>query len=119
MDVITLPLERPATEALWRCPKFGELDNLSAQGEAALDPVRARLEKEPSAEVRDRLTKFIERHTKPATDPERLRQSRTLELLEHLGTPEAKALLAKLAAGGPARLTTEAAAAAKRLAARQ
>jgi hypothetical protein len=39
-------------------------------------------------------------------------------LLEHLGTREAKELLAKLAKGGPARLTTEAAGAASRLASR-
>ena len=92
---------------------------LDKYGEAALDLVRARLETETSAEARDRLTKFVERHTKPATDPERLRQGRALELLEHLRTTEARALLAKLAAGGPSRQTTDAGAAVRRLGVRQ
>jgi WD40 repeat protein len=91
---------------------------LDKYGEPAIALVRTRLETETSAEVRERLTKFLDRHTKPATDPERLRQGRALELLEHLGTPEAKGLLEKLAAGGPSRLTADAAAAVKRLAGR-
>jgi len=91
---------------------------LDKYGEAAIEPVRARLAAETSAESRDRLMKFLDRYTKPVADPERLRQGRTVELLEHLGTPEAMKLLKKLAAGGPSRLTMEAAASVKRLAAR-
>jgi hypothetical protein len=91
---------------------------LDKYGEAALELVRTRLETEASAEARDRLTRFIERHTKPATDPERLRQGRAVELLEHLGTADAKALLEKHSRGGPSRLTADAAGALKRLAAR-
>jgi WD40 repeat protein len=87
-------------------------------GEPAVPLIRARLEAETSPEARERLTGFIARHTKPDSDPERLRQSRAVELLEHLRTPAAKELLAKLAKGGPARLTTDAAGAAKRLAVR-
>jgi hypothetical protein len=91
---------------------------LDKYGETALDLVRTRLETETSAEVRERLIKFLERHTKPASDPERLRQSRAVELLEHLGTAEAKQLLAKLSAGGPSRLTADAAGAVRRMASR-
>jgi len=91
---------------------------LEKYGETALPMVRARLEGDLSSEARERLTLVLGRHTKPDSDPERLRQSRAVELLEHLGTPAAKELLAKLAKGGPARLTTDAAGAAKRLAAR-
>jgi HEAT repeat protein len=87
-------------------------------GEAAVPLARARLETDLSAEARERLTRFIEQHTKPDSDPERLRQGRAVELLEHLGTPAAKELLAKLAKGGPAKLTTDAAGAIRRLAAR-
>jgi hypothetical protein len=76
------------------------------------------LEAETSPEARERLTGFITRHAKPDTDPERLRQGRAVELLEHLGTPGANELLAKLAKGGPARLTTDAAGAVRRLAGR-
>jgi WD40 repeat protein len=87
-------------------------------GEAAVPLARARLEAETSPEARERLTRFIDQHTKPDSDPERLRQGRAVELLEHLGTPEAKELLAKLAKGGPAKLTADAAGAVRRLAAR-
>jgi RNA polymerase sigma factor (sigma-70 family) len=91
---------------------------LDRHGESALALVRAELERGPSAEVRERLERFIERCDGPRTFPERLRASRAVELLEHLRTPEARAVLAKLAAGGPSRTTTDAAGAVKRLAGR-
>ena len=91
---------------------------LDRYGESALGLVRAELERGPSAEVRERLERLAEKCDGPGTFPERLRAGRAVELLEHLGTPEARALLAKLAAGGPSRRTTDAAGAVKRLAAR-
>ena len=51
----------------------------------------------------------------PFPTGERLRQQRSLELLERLGTPAARRLLADLAAGAPeASLTLEARAALRR-----
>jgi RNA polymerase sigma factor (sigma-70 family) len=89
--------------------------DLAKFGERAVPAVRKRLETESAAEVQAALTAFLARHDAPAT---RLRQTRAVELLEHLGTPEAKQVLAKLAAGGPSRQTADASAALKRLAAR-
>jgi WD40 repeat protein len=91
---------------------------LDGYGESALPQARARLDGDLSPEARERLTKFMDRHTRPDNDPDRLRQGRAIELLEHLGTPEAKELLARLAKGGPGKLTTDAAGAVLRLARR-
>jgi hypothetical protein len=91
---------------------------LERYGESALALVRAELERGPSAEVRERLERFVGRLDGPGTFPERLRAGRAVEVLEHLRTPEARALLAKLAAGGPSRTTTDAAGAVTRLAGR-
>ena len=66
--------------------------------------------------VMERLNKFLERFDGPLED--RLVQVRAVELLEHLGTMDAKAVLKKLAGGGPSRQTADAASALKRLAAR-
>ncbi len=92
---------------------------LEKHGEAAMAIVRRRLETEKSAEARERLLRFLEKLDGPKSMPERWRRSRAVELLEHLGTPEAKALLEKLAKGGPARLTTDAASAVRRLISRK
>ena len=121
---------KPGPTAVDLAPIFRDLDakafarreaataKLNAYGESALARVRAELEKGPSAEVRERLERFIAGRDGPDAEPDRLRASRAIELLEHLGTPEARALLTKLAAGGPARRTTDAAGALKRLAGR-
>jgi hypothetical protein len=79
-------------------------------GESAVAQVRAQFEKEESPEVRARLLVFLSRHGKTP-----LRTVRAIELLEHLGTPEAKGLLATLAAGGPSGQTADAARALERL----
>jgi hypothetical protein len=70
-----------------------------------------------SLELRKRLQGLIDRLAVPAG--ESLRELRALEVLERLGTPEARQVLEALAKGAPeARLTREAQAALRRLAAR-
>jgi hypothetical protein len=75
-----------------------------------------------SLEVRSRVRRLlrkaeVERADLPAN---RLRALRAVEVLEHVGSPDAKRVLARLAAGAPAaRLTTEASAALQRLARRR
>jgi hypothetical protein len=89
---------------------------LNGLGEAAVPAVRRRLERAPSAEVRRRAREFLDRFDQAELSPARLGQLRAVELLEGIGTPAAKALLAELAKGAAgAPLTLDASAALSRL----
>jgi hypothetical protein len=84
-------------------------------GEQAGPALRKALNGQPSAEMQRRLEALLEQ-IDPARSPEVLRQGRALEVLERIGTPEARRLLRKLAEGAPGvRLTQDAAAALARL----
>jgi WD40 repeat protein len=80
-----------------------------------LEPtLRRHLKEPPSLEVRRRLEQILRTMDPPAS--ERLRALRAVEVLEYMGTPEAKEHLQSLARGAPrARLTREAQAALERL----
>jgi RNA polymerase sigma factor (sigma-70 family) len=81
---------------------------LSKFGDAIEEAFRRALDSKPSAEVRDRIERLLADLT-PSS--ERLRQGRALEILERIGTPEARRLLRELAGGAQgAWLTREAAA---------
>ncbi len=90
---------------------------LEEMGEAAEPALRKALADKPTLEVRRRIepmVKDLERW--PSTSPSTLRAWHALEVLEHLGTPEAQRLLQELAGGTPeARLTREATASLKRI----
>lgn len=89
---------------------------LAALGEPAVPFVRKRLEKADSAEVRRRALEFLDRYDPVELSPDRLRQLRAVEVLEGIGTPSAREVLAEWAGGAAgAPLTLEAAAARKRL----
>jgi RNA polymerase sigma factor (sigma-70 family) len=107
---------------------IAELDNerFEAREEAAAalaglekraEPLlRKTLAKDPSLEVRRRIESLLGKLQGPVTFAETLRALRTIEVLEHIATPEARQLLQKLASGAPdARLTRDAKAALKRL----
>jgi hypothetical protein len=67
-------------------------------------------------EVRQRIKQILDK-LDPAADAERLRALRALQVLEYIGTPEAREHLRRLAKGvAHAQLTREAAAALERLA---
>jgi WD40 repeat protein len=84
-------------------------------GEQAGPALRAALAGQPSAELRRRAEEIL-RKIDPAQSGDAVRGVRAVELLEYVGTPEAKKLLAELAKGAPqARLTEEAKAALERL----
>jgi WD domain, G-beta repeat len=83
-----------------------ELDRL---GEVALSAVRKALAEQPSAEMRRRLEAFQEKRaqTVKSPSPEQLRAMRALEILESIGTPEARQVLDVLAKGASGALITE------------
>lgn len=90
-----------------------ELEGLEEAAEPAL---REALKMSSSAEVRRRAEKLLEKLEGPMVTGERLRSVRAVELLEYYATPEAKALLTRLAEGAPeARRTREAKASLRRL----
>ncbi len=90
-----------------------ELEEL---GEWAEPRLRETLAGHPSVEVRRRAERLLAKLEGPITRPEPLRAVRVVEVLEHLGSAEARALLTTLARGAPqARLTREAQHAVERL----
>jgi hypothetical protein len=92
-------------------------EELAKMGSAAEGLVRAELKKGPaSVEVRARLERILETVAKTAITGEVLRPLRAVEVLEQVGTAEARQVLAALAEGAAeARLTREAKAAEARL----
>jgi hypothetical protein len=88
--------------------------DLDALGSLAVSKVRDKLGAVKSAEVRQRLDEFLKRHDRPGrTTGARLREIRAVELLEVIGTADAKVLLEQLA-NGDSPLARAAAAAAKK-----
>jgi WD40 repeat protein len=119
------PAEAPPAEKLKQL--LGDLDSdefakrnaaakqLAEFEELAEPAMREALKEDISAEKRKRLEKLLD-ITLIVRTPEKLRQLRALEVLEQIGTPEARQLLAKLANGThEARLTRDAKAALQRL----
>jgi hypothetical protein len=88
---------------------------LQEMGEAALPALRKALTGRPPLDRRRRAERLLERLT--GWSPEQLYALRAVEVLEQIGSPEARQLLEALAAGLPeARLTREAKASLQRLA---
>jgi hypothetical protein len=82
--------------------------------------LREELAKQPPVEVRRRLEKLLEPLEKALLTGERLRGVRAAEVLEQIGSPDARESLRRLAAGAPAaRLTREAAESLGRLSRRE
>jgi hypothetical protein len=80
--------------------------------EEAAPALRKLLEGKPSAEAARQAKEILKEVTGARNDPERLRQTRAVELLERIGTPEARTILEEAATGLPtASLTLEAKAA--------
>ncbi len=64
--------------------------SLAEFGEDAADALREALGSRPSAELRRRAEELLKRLKSKAPSPERLRGLRAVELLEWIGTPEAR-----------------------------
>jgi Tol biopolymer transport system component len=100
--------------------KFDEREQATKDLEELRDRAVPALQKalsgEPSAEVRARATRLMQRVEPPITATELLRSLRTIEILEQVATPDAKELLTMLSKGAPeARQTMEAKLSLKRL----
>jgi hypothetical protein len=92
---------------------------LQAAGEAASDLMQESLKHQPTLETRARLEKLLDQCRGPVTEPNRLRLIRSTQVLEQIGTGEARMVLAELAHGGDHLLqTVEARQALERLASR-
>jgi hypothetical protein len=92
------------------------LEKIGSRAEGALRKVA---KASPSAEVTRRVAELLQKIEKGAASGEQLRESRAVEVLEWIGTPDAKKLLEGLAKGAPdAALTREAKASLERLTAR-
>ncbi len=95
---------------------------LKKAGAAALHAMRKALTEKPALEKRRRLEPLIEAQEREEWSPssENLRSRRAIEVLERVGTAEAKDVLTMLASGAPgAWQTLDARAALQRLAARR
>lgn len=91
-------------------------ESLSDLGDTAVPALRTALRDATSVEVRARLRRLLDRPRGLVVAPAILRQLRAVQLLESLGTPEARRLLGELASGASdAELTRAARAAAVRL----
>ena len=93
-------------------------DELRMLGELTGPAIRKTLASRPTLEMRRRLQELLEESNNRQWHPSAalLRQLRAIEVLEHIGTPEAQKLLESLAEGeAGARLTQEARAAVQRL----
>jgi hypothetical protein len=92
-------------------------DELEKLSDMAGDALRKALAGQPPLETRQRIDKLLERlATIHVASPDLLQSLRGVEVLEHIGTTEAKEFLGELAGGEPqARLTRDAKAAHNRL----
>jgi hypothetical protein len=99
-------------------PEFKARSQAAAELEKLGELVRPALERalkgEPSLEMRRRLETLLARTKVEGLKGELLRGFRAVEVLERIGTPEARQVLSVLAEGAPGAVLTEAAAAACR-----
>src|SRR5262249_31026427 len=91
-------------------------EELARIGEPSAGALRKALEGSSSAEMRSRITQLLDKFAGKSATTDVVRRERALEVLEHIGGAEARAVLEELAKGAPeAGLTQEAKAALKRL----
>jgi tricorn protease-like protein len=114
--IATLIAELDSDQFAVRKKAGEELEGLEDRAEAAL---KKALEGKPPLEMQRRLEDLQEKLKDLPRSPQRLRCLRSLQVLEHIGSPEAIRLLETLAAGDPnAWLTREARGSLDRLARR-
>lgn len=84
-------------------PRFRERTKASAElsgvGESAVPLLRKTLESSPSSEVRERVQQLLDNISRARFAPDMMRPLRALEVLEHINSPESRALLESYAQG--------------------
>jgi RNA polymerase sigma factor (sigma-70 family) len=80
------------------------LEQLGCLAEPAL---RQALAARPALEVRRRIEQLLDNLDRPITDAETLRALRAIEVLERMGSADARKILHRLADGAPAARTTQ------------
>jgi hypothetical protein len=103
--------------------KFAEREKAASQlekcGELAEAALQKALAAKPSLEAKQRIEQILKKIEEGSLSGEQVRSLRAVEVLEQIGTPEARRLLETLATGAAeAQLTQEAKAAVERLARR-
>jgi hypothetical protein len=84
-------------------------EELERLGEQAMPQLRKALAGNPPLEMKQRLERLVEKANVQKPDGDRLRELRSVEILQLAGRAEARGILESLAAGAPgARLTREA-----------
>jgi dipeptidyl aminopeptidase/acylaminoacyl peptidase len=117
------PVPRPDTKIVTQLIADLDSDNfdvrqhamkeLSKLGDVIIPDLRRVLDGKPTLEMRRRLQQLLD--WPRDWTPEQVREHRAIQVLEHIGTQEARQLLEALAGGAPeARLTEEAKAALRR-----
>jgi WD40 repeat protein/beta-lactamase regulating signal transducer with metallopeptidase domain len=81
-------------------------DNLIRVGEQAVPALRKVLTSSPPLETRKRIEELLEKLTGGTLTTEDLRLVRAVEILERIGTPQARQVLRTLAKGAPGTLPT-------------
>jgi hypothetical protein len=79
---------------------------LLKMGERVVPSIEKTLAAEPPLEVKKRLEGIHEKLTSAVLTDDKLRLFRAVEVLEQIGTPEARELLQRLAAGAPGAFVT-------------
>ena len=85
----------------------GAFRDLKKLGSTIEGELRKSLDGKLSSEVRKRVEKLLEPWEKRPASPEELRYVRALQVLEQVGGPEARALVARLAEGAPGSWVTQ------------
>jgi len=84
-------------------------EELEEFGDSVKPALRAALKTNASPELQARIKQLLAKEPRLTLPPDHLRESRALEVLEYVGTVEAKRVLATLAKGAPeAKLTQDA-----------
>jgi len=112
-DILRLIKDLDSGQFAVRLKAREELQRWSERAEPAL---RQKLAEKPALEVGRQIEDLLTKSTNRQLHPEVLREIRAVEMLEHLASPEAKAVLETLATGAKgSRLTLEAQASLHRL----